>query len=155
MGFFFFQKHLFSIASFPPSVPQKCTVELSVQCVQRSADVCACPYLSRSPWALLSAPLQVSSKCSHRVMLEKKKTGTQHLATAQLSLLTLNHPASSLAAGEAPLGATAPGTGQSLRGENISPPAVPQRHRQPLHPHGALLPKQLLIPPARPPGGFL
>lgn len=29
-----------------------------------------------------------------------------------------------------------------------------RRHRQPLHAHGAQLPKQVLIPPARPPDGF-
>lgn len=122
----FFQNRLFSVVSFPPlSLPQKRTVELSVQCVQRSASVCTYPYLSRSPWALPSAPLQVFSKCSHRVMLEKN-TETQHLATAQLFLFTRNHPPSRLVAGEASPGATAPGTRQSGRGEH--PPCRDSSH---------------------------
>lgn len=44
-----------------------------------------------------------------------KKTETQHLATAQLSLFTLNHSPSSLVSSEASLGATAPRTGQRRR----------------------------------------
>lgn len=81
-------------------------------------------------------------------MLEKN-TETQHLATAQLSSFTPNHSPSSLVAAKASLGAAAPGTGQRRRGGQVVPkaPAAPA-------PHGALLPEQVLMPPARPPDGF-
>lgn len=140
----FFQNHLFSIASLPPfslspSVAQKCTVELSVQCVQRSANICACPYLSCSPWALLSALLEVFPEHSHRVTLEKK-TETQLLATAQLNLFTLNHPPSSPVAGWVPWELRPRGQGRRT-GPARGPAAPAPRGIKALHPHGTLVTK--------------
>lgn len=58
----------------------------------------------------------------------KKNPVTQHLATAQLSLFTLNHLPSSLAAGEASLEATASGTGRRHREGPVLPKAQAALH---------------------------
>lgn len=115
----FFQNHLFSIASLPPfslspSVSQKCTVELSVQCVQRSANICACPYLSCSPWALLSALLEVFPEHSHRVTLEKKNRDTT-LSNRAAQFVHPKSPSIQPCCWLGSLGAAAPRTGQEDR----------------------------------------
>lgn len=136
----FFQNRLFSVVSFPPlSLPQKRTVELSVQCVQRSASVCTYPYLSRSPWALPSASLQVFSKCSHRVMLEKNHRDTT-LSNRAALFIHPKSPSIQARCWRGFPGSHGPGD-EAERPRRTSPlPQFFPRHRQPLHPHGALLP---------------